>query len=159
MDCCCQVASVTSDSVWPHRRQPTRLRHSWDSPGKNTGVGCHFLLQCMKVKSESEVAQSCPTPSTPRTAAYQAPPSMGFSRQEYWSGVPLPSPRVNLELQLIIIPGRDRSVSTYQLLWSFSSLPDHMSGHMWLFTASQPWEARDALNLLKTGSLEKLENY
>ena len=52
----------------------------WDSPGKNTGVGCHFLLQCMKVKSESEVIQSCPTLS------------MGFSRQEYWSGVPLPSP-------------------------------------------------------------------
>ena len=50
-----------SDSVRPHRRQPTRLPHSWDSPGKNTGVGCHFLLQCMKVKSESEVAQSCPT--------------------------------------------------------------------------------------------------
>ena len=50
-----------SDSVWPHRRQPTRLPCPWDSPGKNTGVGCHFLLQCMKVKSESEVAQSCPT--------------------------------------------------------------------------------------------------
>ena len=50
-----------SDSVRPHRRQPTRLPHPWDSPGKNTGVGCHFLLQCMKVKSESEVAQSCPT--------------------------------------------------------------------------------------------------
>ena len=64
----------------------------WDSPGKNTGVGCHFLLQCMKVKSESEVAQSCPTLSDPTTAAFQAPPSMGFSRQEYWSGVPLPSP-------------------------------------------------------------------
>ena len=45
----------------PHRRQPTRLRHPWDSPGKNTGVGCHFLLQCMKVKSESEVTESCPT--------------------------------------------------------------------------------------------------
>ena len=43
-----------SDSVWPHRRQPTRLPRPWDSPGKNTGVGCHFLLQCMKVKSESE---------------------------------------------------------------------------------------------------------
>ena len=49
------------DSVRPHRRQPTRLPHPWDSPGKNTGVGCHFLLQCMKMKSESEVAQSCPT--------------------------------------------------------------------------------------------------
>ena len=45
----------------PIRRQPTSLRRPWDSPGKNTGVGCHFLLQCMKVKSESEVTQSCPT--------------------------------------------------------------------------------------------------
>ena len=58
--CCCLVASVVSDSVQPQRRQPTRLPHLWDSLGKNTGVGCHFLLQCMKVKSESEVAQSCP---------------------------------------------------------------------------------------------------
>ena len=54
-----------SDSVQPHRRQPTMLPRPWDSPGKNTGVGCHFLLQCMKVKSESEVAQSCPTLSDP----------------------------------------------------------------------------------------------
>ena len=169
-----------SDSVRPHRWQPTRFPRPWDSPGKNTGVGCHFLLQCMKVKSESEVAQLCPTLcdptdcslpgssvhgifqarilewgaiafseiqsaaakslqscptlcdpidgsrpdspvrgilqartlewvaisfsnewkwkvkvkslsrvrlfATPRTAAFQAPPSMGFSRQEYWSG-------------------------------------------------------------------------
>ena len=48
-----------------HRRQPTRLPRPWDSPGKNTGVGCHFLPRCMKVKSESEVAQSCPTLSDP----------------------------------------------------------------------------------------------
>ena len=54
-----------SDSVRPHRRQPTRLPRPWDSPGKNTGVGCHFLLQCMKVKSESEVAQSCLDSSRP----------------------------------------------------------------------------------------------
>ena len=52
-------------TVRPHRRQPTRLPHPWDSPGKNTGVACHFLLQCIKVKSESEVAQSCPTLSDP----------------------------------------------------------------------------------------------
>ena len=50
-----------SDSVRPHRRQPTRLRRPWDSPGKNTGVGCHFLLQCMKVKSENEVTELCLT--------------------------------------------------------------------------------------------------
>ena len=54
-----------SNSVRPHRWQPTRLPRPWDFPGKNTGVGCHFLLQCMKVKSESEVAQSCPTLSNP----------------------------------------------------------------------------------------------
>ena len=129
-----------SDSVRPHRRQPTRLLRPWDSPGKNTGVGCHFLLQCRKVKSESKVAQSCPTlcdpmdcslpgssihgifqarvPEwgaiafsdfaflllllshfsrvrlcvTPQTAAHQAPPSLGFSRQDHWSGLPFPSP-------------------------------------------------------------------
>ena len=54
-----------SDSVRPHRRQPTRLRHPRDSPGKNTGVGCPCLLQCRKVKSEREVAESCPTLSDP----------------------------------------------------------------------------------------------
>ena len=54
-----------SDSVRPHRRQPTRRLLPWDSPGKNNGVDCHFLLQCMKVKSESEIAQSCPTLSDP----------------------------------------------------------------------------------------------
>ena len=63
--CCCYVTSVVSDSVRPHRQQPTRLPRPWDSPGKNTGVGCHFLLQCLKMKSESEVAQSCPTLSDP----------------------------------------------------------------------------------------------
>ena len=49
----------------PIRRQPTRLPHPWDSLGKNTGVGCHFLLQCMKVKIESEVAQLCLTLRNP----------------------------------------------------------------------------------------------
>ena len=52
-------------TLQPHRRQPTRLCRPWDSPGNNTGVGCHFLLQCMKMKSESEVTQSCPTLSDP----------------------------------------------------------------------------------------------
>ena len=80
-----------SDSVQPHGLQPTRLLRPWDSPGKNTGVGCHFLLQCMNVESESEVTQSCLTLSNPMDSAYQAPPSMGFSWQQYWSGVPLPS--------------------------------------------------------------------
>ena len=85
-----KVTSVVSNYVWPHRWPPTTLLCPWDSPDKNTGVGCHFLLQCMKVK-----VRSCPTLrllATSWTAAYQASLSMGFSRQEYWSGVPLPSP-------------------------------------------------------------------
>ena len=89
-------------TLQPHRRQPTRLPCPWDSPGKNTRVSCHFLLQCMKVKSESEAAQSCQLLATPWTAAYQAPLSMGFSRQEYWSGVPLPTPIRHPRSPLII---------------------------------------------------------
>ena len=99
--------------------QPTRLRRPWGSPGKNTGVGCHFLLQYMKVKSESEVAQSCPTLSDPWTAAHQAPPSMRFSRQEYW-GVKLyperqqyqPSGRANKccdSCYSLVLPGNKAS--------------------------------------------------
>ena len=128
--CCCWVTSVVSDSVRPHRWQPTGLPNPWDSPGKNTGVGCHFLLQCKKVKSQSEVAQSCLILSdpmdcslsgssvhgifqarvlewgaiafsmcmfscvqlfaTPWSVAHQAPLSMGFFRQEYWSGLQFP---------------------------------------------------------------------
>ena len=62
----------------------------WDSPGKSTGVGCHFLLQCMKVKVK--LLSRVPLFATPWTAAHQAPTPMRFSRQEYWSGLPLPSP-------------------------------------------------------------------
>ena len=130
--CCCYITSVVSNSVRPHRRQPTRNCHPWDSPGKNTRVGCHFLIQCMKVNSESEVALLCPTLCDPTdcslpgssihgifqarvlewvaiafsishfscvqffvtrwTVVRQAPLSMGFSRQEYWSGLPWPPP-------------------------------------------------------------------
>ena len=62
---CPTLCDPMDDSVRPHGRQPTRLPHPWDSLGENTGVGGHFLLQCVKVKSESEVAQSCPTLSDP----------------------------------------------------------------------------------------------
>ena len=86
-----------SDSVQPHKQQPSRLPCPWDSPDKNAGVGCHFLLQCMKVKTLSRVRLLV----TPWTAAYQDPPSMGFSRQEYWSGVPLPSPSSHCRQTLI----------------------------------------------------------
>ena len=75
--CWCCVTSVVSNSVRPHRWQPMRLPCPWDSPGKNPGVSCHFLLQCMKVKSLSHDRLL----ATPWTAAHQPPPSMGFSRQ------------------------------------------------------------------------------
>ena len=93
-----------SDSVWPHRRQPTRLPRPWDSPGKNTWVGCHFLLQCMKVKRESEVAQSCLTLSDPMDCSlpgssfhgiFQARVlewgAIAFSEAISWHSINLPS--------------------------------------------------------------------
>ena len=112
MSLCCCIASVVSNSVQPHRRQPTRLRRPWDSPGKNTGVGCHFLLQCMKVKSESEVAQSCPTLSDP----------MGCS---------LPGSSVHGIFQTRELEWGDVSVRSDQISGSVvsNSLPPHESQH------------------------------
>ena len=90
--CCCCDASVLSNSVQPHRRQSTRLPNPWDSPGKNTGMGCHFLLQFKKWKVKVKSLSRVRLLATPWTTAYQAPSPMGFSRQEYWSGLPLPAP-------------------------------------------------------------------
>ena len=86
------IASVVSDSVRPHRQQPTRLLCPWDSSGKNTGVGCHFLLQCMKVKSESEVSQSCPTLCDPMDRSLPGSSVHGIVQARIWSGLPFPSP-------------------------------------------------------------------
>ena len=72
--------------LWLHRRQPTRLPRPWDSPGKNTGVGCRFLLQCMQGKVKVKSLSRGRLLATPWTAAYQAPLSMGFTRPEDWSG-------------------------------------------------------------------------
>ena len=87
--CCCEVASVVSDSVQPQRQQPTRLYCPWDSPGKNTGVGCHFLLQCMKVKSESEVAQLFPTLSDPMVCSLPGSSVLGIlqARVLEWAAI------------------------------------------------------------------------
>ena len=84
----------------PHRRQPTRLPHPWDSPGKNTGVGCHFLLQCMTVKSESEVAQSCPTLRDPMDCSLpcSSVPGIFQARVLEWGE---PSPRDNQCISLM----------------------------------------------------------
>ena len=78
-----------SNSARLHRRQPTRLPRPWDSLGKNTGVGCHFLLQCMKVKSESEVAQLCPTLSDPMDCSLPGSPVHGIfqARVLEWSAI------------------------------------------------------------------------
>ena len=88
-------------TLWPHRRQPTRLRRPWDSPGKNTGVGSHFLLQCMKVKSESEVAQSCPTLIDPMDCSPPGSSVHGIlqARVLEWGAIAFstcpPSPKLN----------------------------------------------------------------
>ena len=84
----------------PQRRQPTRLPCPWDSPGKNTGVGFHFLLQCMKVKSESEVAQSCPTPSDPMDCSPPGSSVHGIfqARVLEWGAIAFSGPRLYLLL-------------------------------------------------------------
>ena len=81
--------SVMSNSVQPHRRHPTRLPCPWDSPGKNTGVGCHFLLQRMKVKSESEVTHLCPTLSDPMDGSLPGSPVHGIlqARVPEWGAI------------------------------------------------------------------------
>jgi len=100
--------SVVSDSQRPHGLQPTRLPCPWDFPGKSTGVGCHCLLckyQLLRVHTLCHIPSSVVKLSprlkflsrvwlfaTPWTIAHQAPPSMGFSRPEYWNGLPFPSP-------------------------------------------------------------------
>ena len=76
----------------PHRQQPTRLHRPWDSPGKNTGVGCHFLLQCLKVKSESEVAQSYLTLHDPMDCSPPGSPIHGIFQARVLEWVALPSP-------------------------------------------------------------------
>ena len=89
-------------------------------PGKNTGVGCHFLLQCMKVKSESEVAQSCPTLSDPMDCRLPGSFVHGFSRQEYWSGVSLPSPFTGQRFHLTCTSSSLRYQSNRFLCLQFS---------------------------------------
>ena len=96
---CCKVASVMSDSVRPQRRQPTRLLCPWDSPGKNTGVGCHFLLQCIKVKSESEVAELCPTLSDPMGWSLPGSSVHRIFQARVLECLPLPSPTTYSYLQ------------------------------------------------------------
>ena len=93
-----------SDSVQPHRRQPTSLPHPWDSQGKNAGVGCHFLPQCIKVKSESEVAQSCPTLSDPMDCSLPGSSVHGIfqARVLEWGAIYFP---INILIFVFLISG------------------------------------------------------
>ena len=105
-----------SDSVRPHRWQPTRLPCPWDSPGKNTGVGCHFLLQCTKVKSESEVAQLCPTLSDPMDCSLPGSSVHGIfqARALEWGAIPFSTPETNTTLLIKDFPGgSDGKASVY----------------------------------------------
>ena len=106
-----------SDSVWLQRRQPTRLHHLWDSPGKNTGVGCHFLFQCMKVKRESEVAQSCPTLRDPMD----------------WSP---PGSSVHGIFQARVLEWGVMAFSSFDCRWSYFSLFDLSALHLMVSAVS-----------------------
>ena len=95
-----EVASVVSNSVRPHRQQPTRLLCPWDSPGKSTGVGCHFLLQCMRVKSESEVTHSCPSLSDPMDCSLPGSSVHGIfqTRVLEWGAIAFSTQSIELSL-------------------------------------------------------------
>ena len=110
-----------SDSVRPQRRQPTRLPRPWNCPGKNTGVGCHFLLQCMKVKSESEVAQSCPTPSDPMDCSLPGSSVHGIfqARVLEWGAIALS------EMKYYHTPIRMAKVEKTKTNWIVSSVREH----------------------------------
>ena len=105
-----------SDSVRPHGRQPTRLPRPWDSPGKNTGVGCHFLLQCMKVKSESQVAQSYLTLSDPMDCSLPGSSIHGIFQARVLEWGAIASPVVCVTNMKFILP------TSCFALFSFRSL-------------------------------------
>ena len=111
-------------TLWdPHRQQPTRPLCPWDSPGKNTGVGCHFLLQCMKVKSESEVAQSCPTPSYPMDCCLPGPSIHGIfqARVLEWGAINIAStPQLSVPLLTAAPKGNHLPDLYYHRLISFT---------------------------------------
>ena len=113
---------------------PTRLPRPWDSPGKNTGVGCHFLLQCMTGKVRVKSLSHVQLLATPWTAAHQTPPSMGFSRWEHWSGLPLPSPwEFLVKVKTMIQPtGLSNFLPFSSAYRHWDKLQLQTSGHCWV---------------------------
>ena len=114
-----------SDSVRPHRWQPTRLPRPRDSPGKNTGVGCHFLLQCMQVNSGSEVAQSCPTLSDPMDCSLPGSSTHGIFQARVLEWGAIASSMTNLDS---ILKSRDITLPTKVLLVKAMIFPVVMYG-------------------------------
>ena len=123
-----------SNSVQPHRWQPTRLPHLWDSPGKNTGVGCHFLLQCMKVKSESEVAQSCPTLSDPMDCSLPGSSVHGIfqARVLEWGAIAFPTVYIYIYIYIYISTPFYIHFSYRSLQSIEQSFPVYIVGFCWL---------------------------
>ena len=121
---------VVSNSVRPHRRQPTRLRCPWDSPGKNTGVDCHFLLQCMKVKSESEVTQSCPTLSDPTECSPPGSSVHGIfqARVLEWGAIAFSTIYSNIAIKWFPTANPPGKMELYRLLLEESS--EFEEGHI-----------------------------
>ena len=114
-----------SNSVWPHRRQPTRLPRPWDSPGKNTGVGCHSFSNAWKWKVKGKSLSHVQLLATAWTAAHQAPPSMGDSRQEYRSGLPSPSPTLSWikpNMPLLLTDEKYLNFSSWKSYFTFGKL-------------------------------------
>ena len=152
--CCCQVTSVVSDSVWPHGLQPTRLLRPWDSPGKNTGVGFHFLLQCMKVESESEVTQSCLTLRDPMDCSLPGSSVYGIFRATLLEWGAIAFSHIYLlvnckENQAIILWSTDTKERICEEAWVPLKLEPHL--HHWLtrkvikeLCSQLSWNIRDA---------------
>ena len=124
-----------SDSVRPHRWQPTRLCHPWDSPGKNTGVGCHFFLQCMKVKSKSEVVQLCLTLHDPMDWSLPGSSVHGIFQARVLEWVAIAFSNINVQLSTIfslsqiLICSNIIFFSLGILLWSM----DYLGMSYWIF--------------------------
>ena len=101
----------------PHRRQPTRLPCPWASLGKNTGVRCHFLLQCMKIKSGSEVAQSCPTLSNPMNCSLPGSSIHGIFQARLLEWGAIAFSRANAYPSKTLLKNRRGSNTSKLILW------------------------------------------
>ena len=130
-----------SDSVRPQRRQPTSLPRPWNSPGKNTGVGCHFLLQCMKVKIEREVIQSCLTPSDPMDCSPPGSSARGTfqARLLEWGAIAFSSGFP------YFFHFKSEFGNKEFMIWATVSSP---SCFCWLYRAFPPLAAKNIINLI-----------